>query len=136
MLNELKKLRKKLDEECDVELYSCRSVDEFLSTMLEIDFNKTLSTLDQIFQVMGLESGLTSKLVEEMENMSDTIEQCYEANIVNDMIDRGFLYYNHAFNREGVIIPFKDVLFKDIDEVIGLAEQLKEIKELDERKDK
>ena len=131
-LKTLKQNRKKEDDLCSVEILSTRNIPEFLSACMEIDFNRAISTVDQILEIMGVDNTLGDKLVEEMDNLSDTLNQCYESTVVNDMLDRGYVYINGVFSNGDMEIPFDSILYHDMDEAIAMAEQLKEIKGLDE----
>ena len=139
-LKTLKQNRKKEDDTCSVEVLSTRNPHEFLSTCMEMDFNRAISTVDLILDVMGVDNNIADKLVEEMDNLSDTLNQCYESSVVNEMLDRGYIYINGVFSNGIVEIPFDNIVYHDIDEVINqaiaMSEQLKEIKGLKERKDK
>lgn len=135
-LKTLKENRKMFDDECSVEILSTRNKEEFLATCMKVDFDRTVATVDVILEQLGLDTDLGNKLVEEMENLSETLAQCYESSVVNDMLDRGYVYFNGVFSNGHLEIPFDSIMYHEIDDAIAMAEQLKEIKNLDEREKK
>lgn len=133
-LKTLKENRRLSDGEFAMDIFSEKTVQGFLATCMESDFNRVIATVDQILDIMGFDTSLGDKLVEEMDNLSETITQCYESFVVNEMLDRGFIYLNGVFSNGKIEVAFKDIMYKEIDQSLAMAKQLKEIKDLKEKK--